>query len=176
MENSMKWFSAVPLVALVMLFIGWNISGSSGTGSRTYSNEEIGISFDYPSNLIMSPSSGAITSFVELNKPYQKISVTKLRKSFLGLSPAQNAINQSMYEQYSSKNEEMREVAGKEALIIDFEYMSVDENGENTTMRGREMVINMGDYVVVITYTSTTDKFNESVSAFERIISSVVTN
>lgn len=175
MENSMKWFSAVPIVALVMLFIGWNIGGSSGTNSRNYSNEEIGLSFDYPSNLIMSPAPGALTSFVELNKPYQKITVTKLRKSFLGLSPAQNAMNQSMYAQYSSNNEEMREVSGKEALLIDFEYMTVSEDGQNSAMRGREMVINMGDYVVVITYTTTADNFNDGISAFERIISSVVT-
>jgi hypothetical protein len=175
MENSMKWFSAVPLVALVMLFIGWNISGSSGSGSRSFSSEEIDLTFDYPSNMIMSPSPGALASFVEFNKPYQKITVTKFRKSFLGLSPAQNAINQNLYEQYNSKNEEMREISGKEALLIDFEYMSVDETGQNSSMRGREMVVNMGDYVVVITYTSTAEKFSEGVSAFERIISSIVT-
>ncbi len=174
MENSMKWFSAVPIVALVMLFIGWNISGSTGSGSRTYNSEEIGLSFDYPANLTMRPAPGALTSLVEINKPYQKISVTKLRKSFLGLSPAQNAFNQSIYAEYSSNNEEMREVSGKEALLIDFNYMTVDETGQNTAMRGREMVINMGDYVVVITYTSIAENFGEGISAFERIIGSVV--
>lgn len=174
MENKKTgWFSIVPIVAIVFVFIGWNMHGNTSGTEKVFESDDINITFDYSREWIKSDDAGVGTSLIRLDNPQQKVHITKLRKPMVGMSLAQNSYNSNIYMNYEKTREDKMEIAGANALRIDFKYDVVDRDGNRMGRSASEVVVDLGTYVAVITYSSPVDRYKSGLANFEAIVESI---
>jgi hypothetical protein len=175
-KQSTNWFSIVPIAAVLFIFIGWNIHGSTSGGNKTFSDESIGLTFDYSSQWIRSAAPDAVGDIMRMNDPDLRIHVVKLKKSLIGMQAAQNSFNKMIYKDYNLRHHEPRDVSGMKAHFFDYTFMgtrATDQEGEDVQFTANEVVVDLGDYKVVITYSAPTEKFEEGLGTFNSVIASV---
>lgn len=174
MENRKTgWFSIVPIVAVIFVFIGWNMHGNTAGTEKSFESEDINITFDYSREWIKSDDVGVGTSLIRLDNPQQKVHITKLRKPMVGMSLAQNSYNANIYMNYEKTREDKLEIAGAAALRIEFKYDVLDAEGNKKNRQAAEVVVDLGTYVAVITYSSPVDRFENGLENFEAIVESI---
>lgn len=174
MENRKTgWFSIVPLAAVLFVFIGWNIHGNTAGTEKVFVSEDINITFDYSREWIKSEDVGVGTSLIRLDHPDQKVHITKLRKPMVGMSLAQNSYNANIYMNYQKTREDKLEIAGAKALRIEFNYDALSPDGNKMSRRAAEVVVDLGSYVAVITYSSPVERYESGLENFEAIVESI---
>lgn len=171
MENQKTgWFSIVPIAAALFIFIGWNLHGNTSGAEKKFESDEVNITFEYSREWIKSDNSGIGISLIRLDNPSQKVHITKLRKPMVGMSLAQNSYNANVYADYQKTSEEKLEVAGAKSLRIDYTYNAYGSGNSKLPRQASELVVDLGDYVAVITYSAPENLFKSGVKNFETIV------
>lgn len=176
MNELKNWYSWVPVVGLVMLLVGWNISGGGSTNKKHFRYEAAKLSFQYAGHWQVSLTDSTKPRLIQLDEPKVEVVIQKFKKPVFGLVFSQDAYNQHTYKDYQKKDFVPHEVGAVKGHVLDFAYSDANPKGSTDAYLGRDFLLEQGDALIVLTFTAPAEYYSNHLREFDEMIGSITIN
>lgn len=181
MENKkLCFFSWVPVIAVIMIVVGWFLTPDSTSQLKTYNTNNIGISFEYPGDWNMANTDMGVNRVLEMGNPNVFVVVDTLKNYMLGVMRGHSDYNKKIrynkplkYADYNENMSEEIEINEKPAYKFSFNYTHYTDSVNTRPMQACEVLIPLEEKVVLIGFHAPEDKFEDSKANFASIMKSI---
>ncbi|MBC8111897.1 MAG: hypothetical protein H7Y04_12625 [Verrucomicrobia bacterium] len=176
--NTSKWFSVVPLLALVMLLIGWSFNRSPQMSKNTYKNDTAKVSFNYNNEWMSARTEavGVLAEYKILANPQVQMQVRDLNKYMFSYKSSHEQYNKATFKNFNKLKDADTKVAGKEAYRLDYSYSEFDDKGKEVIMFATDVLIPREKNIVLLRYAAPEADFAKYEKNFDNTLESVTLN
>jgi hypothetical protein len=129
--SSSKWFSAVPLVALTMLLIGWNLRQSAVIAKKNvYVNDTLHFEFEYGKDWVADSIKPISGKFYFLSKPDVKLRLHILPSYAYDYKVIHERYNKTAFRNFTKTSGNSIKIGLKDAYKLSFTYLKEDTDNE----------------------------------------------
>lgn len=184
MENKkLCFFSWVPVIAVIMIVVGWFLTPDSTSQPKTYNTNNIGISFEYPGDWNMANTDMGVNRVLQMNEPNVFVVVDTLKNYMLGALRGHSDYNKKIrynkpfkYDQYSENESQEIDICENKAYKFSFNYNNYTDSTNTRTMQACEVLIPLENKVVIVGFNAPQEIFENKKETFATIMKSISIN
>ena len=172
--NNSKWFSAVPLLALIMLLTGWNLRQSPQTKKNIYRNDSLRFEFKYAGAWMSGvPKGNVLAEYKILDKPDVQMQVKKIEKYMLNYKTSHEHFDKVTFKNFTKIDGTDLKTGNMDAYKLSFSYTATDEKNNETKMYATQVLIPMKEYILLFSLSANEENYPAYEEAFFKTFESV---
>lgn len=181
-QKKLSYFSWVPVIAIIMVIIGWVITPDAKDEIKTYSNDQIAIEFNYSGEWNLAKTDMGVDKIMKLEDPQSFIIVDTLKKYLVGgaLIGHSDLNKRIRYHQpfdldnYQEMNKEKLSIGDIPICKFSFTYEKYTDSTTTVLMKACEALIPIeGKGIVLIGFHAPESTFENYKPVYKTIMSSI---